>query len=209
MKLYETAMTPSCRRVSIFLKELGIDVERIQVDVRGGENLSDTFKSKSLNGKVPLLELDEGTTLCESVAICRYFDLAYPNMHKLFGDSALEQAQVEMWHRLVEFQGLYAGFQAFRNLSGIYKDREHCVYAWGKRAKHAWQRFCHNLSSDWHNRNLLPQIVSPLLILPPTFLLVSPKKRSNFLWLDTICTSLVGLSNSHNDQPFNKGFFYD
>ncbi len=41
MKLYETAMTPSCRRVSIFLKELGIDVERVQVDVRGGENLSD------------------------------------------------------------------------------------------------------------------------------------------------------------------------
>lgn len=135
MKLYETAMTPSCRRVSIFLKELGIDVERVQVDVRGGENLSDTFKSKSLNGKVPLLELDEGTTLCESVAICRYFDLAYPNMHKLFGDSALEQAQVEMWHRVVEFQGLYAGFQAFRNLSGIYKDREHCVYAWGEESK--------------------------------------------------------------------------
>ncbi|HGF7194497.1 TPA: glutathione S-transferase [Vibrio cholerae] len=135
MKLYETAMTPSCRRVSIFLKELGIDVERVQVDVRGGENLSDTFKSKSLNGKVPLLELDEGTTLCESVAICRYFDLAYPNMHNLFGDSALEQAQVEMWHRVVEFQGLYAGFQAFRNLSGIYKDREHCVYAWGEESK--------------------------------------------------------------------------
>ncbi|EJL6741447.1 glutathione S-transferase [Vibrio cholerae] len=135
MKLYETAMTPSCRRVSIFLKELGIDVERVQVDVRGGENLSDTFKSKSLNGKVPLLELDEGTTLCESVAICRYFDLAYPNMHKLFGDSALEQAQVEMWHRVVEFQGLYTGFQAFRNLSGIYKDREHCVYAWGEESK--------------------------------------------------------------------------
>ncbi|HDI3141632.1 TPA: glutathione S-transferase [Vibrio cholerae] len=135
MKLYETAMTPSCRRVSIFLKELGIDVERVQVDVRGGENLSDTFKSKSLNGKVPLLELDEGTTLCESVAICRYFDLAYPNMRKLFGDSALEQAQVEMWHRVVEFQGLYAGFQAFRNLSGIYKDREHCVYAWGEESK--------------------------------------------------------------------------
>ncbi|CSB21978.1 glutathione S-transferase domain-containing protein [Vibrio cholerae] len=53
----------------------------------------------------------------------------------MFGDSALEQAQVEMWHRVVEFQGLYAGFQAFRNLSGIYKDREHCVYAWGEESK--------------------------------------------------------------------------
>ncbi|TXZ74742.1 glutathione S-transferase [Vibrio mimicus] len=135
MKLYETAMTPSSRRVSIFLKELGLDVERVQVDVRGGENLSDAFKSKSLNGKVPLLELEDGTTLCESVAICRYFDQAYPNSHHLFGNTALEKAQVEMWHRVVEFQGLYAGFQAFRNLSGIYKDRENCVYAWGEESK--------------------------------------------------------------------------
>lgn len=113
MKLYETAMTPSCRRVSIFLKELGIDVERVQVDVRGGENLSDTFKSKSLNGKVPLLELDEGTTLCESVAICRYFDLTYPNTHKLFGDSALEQAQVEMWHQWLSFKACMQDFRRF------------------------------------------------------------------------------------------------
>ncbi|ENM5735022.1 glutathione S-transferase [Vibrio mimicus] len=135
MKLYETAMTPSSRRVSIFLKELGLDVERVQVDVRGGENLSDAFKSKSLNGKVPLLELEDGTTLCESVAICRYFDQVYPNSYHLFGNTALEQAQVEMWHRVVEFQGLYAGFQAFRNLSGIYKDRENCVYAWGEESK--------------------------------------------------------------------------
>ncbi len=90
---------------------------------------------------MPSVELNEGTTLCESVAICRYFELSYPNKHKLFGDSALEQAQVEIWHRVVEFQGLYAGFQAFRNLSGIYKDHEHCVYASVKRAKHAWQPF--------------------------------------------------------------------
>ncbi|ENM5882745.1 glutathione S-transferase family protein [Vibrio metoecus] len=135
MKLYETAMTPSSRRVSIFLKELGLDVERVHVDIRSGENLSDTFLSKSLNGKVPLLELDDGTTLCESVAICRYFDQTYSNSQQLFGRSPLEQAQIEMWHRVVEFQGLYAGFQAFRNLTGIYKDRENCVYAWGEESK--------------------------------------------------------------------------
>lgn len=135
MKLYETAMTPSSRRVSIFLKELGLEVERVSVDVRSGENLSAAFQSKSINGKVPLLELDDGTTLCESVAICRYFDQATPNSLQLFGRSALEQAQVEMWHRVVEFQGLYAGFQAFRNLTGIYKDRENCVQAWGEESK--------------------------------------------------------------------------
>ncbi|MFH4620416.1 glutathione S-transferase family protein [Vibrio furnissii] len=135
MKLYETAVTPSCRRVSIFLKELGVDVERVAMNVRDGENLTDAFKNKSVNGKVPMLELDDGTTLCESVAICRYFDESTPNELHLFGRSALDKAQVEMWHRVTEFQGLYAGFQAFRNLSGIYKDREQCVFAWGEESK--------------------------------------------------------------------------
>ncbi|MGL5429329.1 MAG: glutathione S-transferase family protein [Vibrio sp.] len=141
MKLYETASSASSRRVTIFLKELNLPVERIQVDIRGGENLSVEFKNKSLNGKVPLLELEDGTALCESVAICRYFDLLSPNPYKLFGDSALEQAQVEMWHRLIEFQGLYASFQALRNLSGIYNDRENCVYAWGEESKARVQQF--------------------------------------------------------------------
>ncbi|MBY8035362.1 glutathione S-transferase [Vibrio fluvialis] len=135
MKLYETAVTPSCRRVSIFLKELGVDVERVALNVREGDNLTESFKSKSVNGKVPMLELDDGTTLCESVAICRYFDESNPNDRHLFGRDALDKAKVEMWHRVTEFQGLYAGFQAFRNLTGIYKDRENCVLAWGEESK--------------------------------------------------------------------------
>lgn len=60
------------------------------MDVCGGENLLDIFKSKSLNGKVFLFELDEGIILCESVVICCYFDFIYFNMYKLFGDLVLE-----------------------------------------------------------------------------------------------------------------------
>ncbi|MEF1339801.1 glutathione S-transferase, partial [Vibrio rotiferianus] len=135
MKLYETAMTPSCKRVSIFLKEIGGEVERIALNVREGDNLSETFKSKSVNGKVPLLELDDGTTICESVAICRYLDEAFENDLALFGANQLERAQVEMWHRVVEFQGLYTAFQAFRNITAIYQDRENCVAAWGDESK--------------------------------------------------------------------------
>ncbi|MBR9876096.1 glutathione S-transferase [Vibrio sp. J1-1] len=135
MKLYETAMTPSCKRVNIFLKEIGGDVERVAINVRDGDNLADTFKQKSVNGKVPVLELDDSTTLCESVAICRYFDEEFTNDLNLFGGNQLERAQVEMWHRVVEFQGLYAAFQAFRNISAIYKDRENCVKEWGEESK--------------------------------------------------------------------------
>lgn len=135
MKLYETAMTPSCKRVSIFLKEIGAEVERVALNVREGDNLSEAFKSKSVNGKVPLLELDDGTTICESVAICRYLDEAFENDLALFGANQLERAQVEMWHRVVEFQGLYTAFQAFRNITAIYQDRENCVAAWGDESK--------------------------------------------------------------------------
>ncbi|HHG3111889.1 glutathione S-transferase [Vibrio parahaemolyticus] len=135
MKLYETAMTPSCKRVSIFLKEIGGEVECVALNVREGDNLSESFKQKSVNGKVPLLELDDGTTICESVAICRYLDEAFENDLALFGANQLERAQVEMWHRVVEFQGLYAAFQAFRNITAIYQDRENCVTAWGEESK--------------------------------------------------------------------------
>ncbi|MGR5132535.1 glutathione S-transferase [Vibrio alfacsensis] len=135
MKLYETAMTPSCKRVSIFLKEIGGDVERVALNVREGDNLSEAFKAKSVNGKVPVLELDDGTTLCESVAICRYLDEVFNNDLTLFGKSHLERAQVEMWHRVVEFQGLYTAFQALRNITAIYQDRENCVLAWGEESK--------------------------------------------------------------------------
>ncbi|WP_104399683.1 glutathione S-transferase [Vibrio penaeicida] len=135
MKLYETAMTPSSRRVSIFMKELGVEVEKQQLNVKAGDNLTPEYLAKSLNGKVPLLELDSGDLISESVAICRYLDGVNDNEFALFGKDALEEAQIEMWHRVVEFEGLYAGFQAFRNLTGIYSDRETCIEAWGAESK--------------------------------------------------------------------------
>ncbi|WP_299012982.1 glutathione S-transferase family protein [uncultured Photobacterium sp.] len=135
MKIYELGPAPSARRVSIFLAEKGIEVERIPVDILGGENLSDEFKTKSLNGQVPVLELDDGTTICESVAICRYFDEAYPSDHALFGDTALEKAHIEMWQRLIELRGLLVAMQAFRNITGIYQDREKCIAEWGDESR--------------------------------------------------------------------------
>lgn len=141
MKLYETAMTPSCKRVNIFLKEIGGDVERVAINVRDGDNLTDSFKQKSVNGKVPVLEFDDGTTICESVAICRYFDEEFSNDLNLFGGNQRERAQVEMWHRVVEFQGLYAAFQAFRNISAIYQDRENCVKSGAKSQNLAYWNF--------------------------------------------------------------------
>ncbi|OEF30142.1 glutathione S-transferase family protein [Vibrio rumoiensis] len=147
MKIYEFATNPSSRRVGIFLKELGIEVDRVQLNVRDGENLTEEYLEKSINGKVPMLELDDGTAISESVAICRYFANAEGDL-SLFGETAVEAGKVEMWHRIVEFDGLYAGFQAFRNLSGVFSDRERCVKAWGEESKLRVEEFLPKLDKQ-------------------------------------------------------------
>lgn len=138
MKLYELAPSPSARRVAIFIKELGLEIESVHVDIRGGENLTAQFMEMSANGRIPLLELDDETYICESVAICRYLEATNAtdlNQRSLFGESALDQATVEMWHRMVEFQGLFPAMQAFRNITGLYKDRENIVPQWGDESR--------------------------------------------------------------------------
>ncbi|PSJ45950.1 glutathione S-transferase family protein [Zobellella taiwanensis] len=141
MKLYEFAPAPNARRVSLFLAEKGIEIERVPVDVRGGANLTDAFRAMSANGKIPLLELDDGSYLCESVAICRYLDETFPSTPSLFGDTPLARARIEMWHRIVELDGLLPAFQAFRNISGVYQDREHCVPEWGEESRRRVRQF--------------------------------------------------------------------
>ena len=135
MKIYQLAPSPSARRVSIFLKEIGMQIETVHVDIRAGENLTKDFLDKAANGRIPLLELDDGSYICESVAICRYLESTVEPELSLFGNSALEQANVEMWHRIVELQGLIPAFQAFRNISGVYADRENINTSWGEESK--------------------------------------------------------------------------
>ncbi|WP_197472729.1 glutathione S-transferase N-terminal domain-containing protein, partial [Oleiphilus sp. HI0123] len=79
MKIYEMRIAPNPRRVRIFLAEKGItDIEFIEIDLQKGENLNSEFKQKNPLAKVPVLELDNGQTISESVAICRYFEELYP-----------------------------------------------------------------------------------------------------------------------------------
>lgn len=131
MKLYTAQGTPNHRRVAIFLAEKGIEIETEQVDLRGAQNLSEEFRSKNPFGRIPVLELDDGVCIAESVAICRYFEGKQPEP-RLFGDSAEEQAEVEMWTRRAEISFLMPVAAAFRNLSGFFKDRETVVPEWGQ-----------------------------------------------------------------------------
>ncbi|CAM3914319.1 Disulfide-bond oxidoreductase YfcG [Vibrio aerogenes CECT 7868] len=146
MKIYQMNGLPNCLRVSFFLKEIGAEAERVEINVRQGDNLDPDYVRKCVNGKVPMLELDDGSTICESLAICRYFDESVGNDKALFGTGAKEKAQVEMWQRIVECEGLQMVSFAFRHLTAIYKDRENCVAEWGEEAKQRSIRFLEQLN---------------------------------------------------------------
>ena len=103
MKLYDDTRAPNPRRVRIYLAEKGIDVPLEPTPVMERANRTEAFKEKNALQQIPVLELDDGTCIAESLAICRYFEAAHPE-NPLFGTTPLEQAQVEMWNRRIEFQ---------------------------------------------------------------------------------------------------------
>ena len=133
MKLYE-APSPNAHRVHIFMSELGLECERVAVDIRAAENLSADFLVKNPGGRVPVLELDDGTFIGESVAICRYLDSIAANSaaSSMFGNDGVSAARIEMWQRRVEFNFLLEVAGAFRNITAFFKDRETCVKEWGE-----------------------------------------------------------------------------
>jgi glutathione S-transferase len=110
MRLHDGGRAPNPRRVRIFLAEKDLTVPLVPVDINRHEHRTDGFRKLNPYQGIPVLELDDGTAISESVAICRYFDELRPEP-PLFGTSAKERALVEMWNRRIEF-GLYAAVQA-------------------------------------------------------------------------------------------------
>ena len=92
---------PNPRRVRIFAAEKGISLDMREVSIPAGEHKSDEYKALNPRGQTPALQLDDGTVIAESVAICRYLEGLHPEP-PLFGTGAKEQALVEMWNRRVE-----------------------------------------------------------------------------------------------------------
>jgi glutathione S-transferase len=102
MKLYDTPLAPNPRRVRWFMAEKGIDdIEVVTLNLIQGEHKTPEYLAKAGLANVPALELDDGTTITESVAICRYLESRYPEPN-LFGRSPEETAVIEMWMRRAE-----------------------------------------------------------------------------------------------------------
>ena len=134
MKLYDNATAPNPRRVRIFLAEKGISLPVVQVDIAKQENRGTEFRAKNPLGQVPVLELDDGTCISESVAICRYFEELQPEP-PLFGTGAKERAVTEMWQRRMELELTQQVFFCFQNTHDFFKGRLPQVPAYGEVAK--------------------------------------------------------------------------
>lgn len=135
MKLYDGGKAPNPRRTRIFLAEKGITVPIEPVDIMAQEHKTPDFTAKNPLQRVPVLVLDDGTCISESIAICRYFEALRPEP-PLFGQGALEVAMVEMWNRRAELNFLFIVAHAFRHLHPAMKELEvPQVPAWGEANK--------------------------------------------------------------------------
>lgn len=122
MKLYDFELAPNPRRVRMYLAEKGIELPRVQVNLRQGEQFDETFKRENPSMLVPALVLDDGTLITETMAICRYFEALQP-APPLFGATPREQALVEMWSRRAELEGFQGVAETLRNSLDRFRDR--------------------------------------------------------------------------------------
>jgi len=122
MKLYDFTRAPNPRRVRVFLAEKGITVPMEQVDLFTGANRTPAALRRNPYGGLPVLELDDGTCIAESVAICRYFEDLHPQP-ALMGVDAKDRAVVEMWNRRMELVLFAHIARYFQHTSEIFKTR--------------------------------------------------------------------------------------
>jgi glutathione S-transferase len=122
MKFYDCAVAPSPRRVRIFLAEKGITLPTIQVDLRKGEQFGEAFRAVNPDCTVPVLELDDGRRICDSLAICVYLEQTR-QQPPLMGVDGADRAIVAEWQRRAERDGFLAVAEAFRNSTPAFKTR--------------------------------------------------------------------------------------
>jgi glutathione S-transferase len=114
----------------MFMAEKGIDIPKVKLDLRGGENRREPYLSKNPSGQTPALELDDGTVLAEITAICEYLDETGP-APSLIGGTAEERAVTRMWVRRIDLNILETMANGFRYAEGLklFEGRVHCIPA--------------------------------------------------------------------------------
>jgi len=152
MKLFDGGRAPNPRRVRVFLAEKGLAVPLVPVDMGALEHREQPVASRNPLRRLPVLELDDGTIITESIAICRYFEELHPEP-ALFGKGALGKAKVEMWQRRMELNLLSSVAAAFRHIHPAMKDWEvPQIPEWGEANKPKAIEFLHLLNRELADR---------------------------------------------------------
>lgn len=162
MKLYDAIWAPSPRRVRIFLAEKGIIVDRVMIDLRKNEQLGESYLAINPRGLVPALRLDDGEVICESAAICRYFEALHPDP-PLFGRTPLEIARIESATRRVESDGYVAAVYVLHNANPAFAARATAgkwpemaqIPQLAARGMLMWEMFVETLDRDLASREWL------------------------------------------------------
>ncbi len=152
MKLFDGGRAPNPRRVRIFLAEKGVEVPLENIDMSAMEHKSEKVSKRNPLKRLPVLELDDGTIISESVAICRYFEEVYPEP-ALFGTGPVGRALLEMWQRRIELSFLSSVAAAFRHIHPAMKEWEvPQVPEWGEANKPKALEFCRFLNQELAHR---------------------------------------------------------
>ena len=115
MKLYSSQVAPSPRKVIVFIAEKGIEnIEVKNLDIGKMEHRTPEYKKIAPNSRIPALELDDGEIILETTAICRYLEYIHPSPN-LFGEGAMEIAQIEMWYSRISFELMLPLMHGFRH----------------------------------------------------------------------------------------------
>ena len=127
MKLFDS-IGPNPHVVRMFIAELGLDIEKEEVDLMGGENRQAEHLSRNPSGQMPTLELDDGSFLAEITVICEYLDEINGNSD-LIGKTPQERAETKMWVRRIDLQIIEPLTNGFRSAEGyeFFKERLHLI----------------------------------------------------------------------------------
>jgi glutathione S-transferase len=122
MKFYDCRTAPSPQKVRLFIAEKGLEIDTVEVDLRSLEHQRPEFLAINPAASVPVLELDDGMRLTESLAICHYLEQLHPEPN-LMGRDAREQALVLMWNDIQTFEGYLAVQEVLRNAHPAFQRR--------------------------------------------------------------------------------------
>jgi len=122
MILHDLSAGMHPRRVRIFMAEKGLAIDLREVDAAGGANARPDFLRLNPLGKLPVLELDDGSAIAESLAICRYLEAMQP-LPSLMGRTSQASAHIEMWTLRMDHELSQPIALAFVHSSDFYRGR--------------------------------------------------------------------------------------